>query len=59
MNVVSDISCDKASVGIDSVGFNVHAPVFQPCVSIDSVSRGIRPNEGFCPDLIRMATYSR
>ncbi len=46
MNVVSGISCDSSSVGIDSVCFNVHAPVFQPHVFTDSVLRCFRPKEG-------------
>ncbi len=58
VNVASGNSCDSSSVGIDSIGFNVHAPVFQPHVFTDSVLRYFRPNKGFCPDLIRMATSS-
>ncbi len=46
MKVVSDISCDSSSIDIDSVGFNVCAPVFQPCVFTDSVLSCFRPKEG-------------
>ncbi len=45
-NVVSDSLCDNACVGSDSIGFNVHASMFQPHVSVDSVSRCFRPDEG-------------